>query len=134
MKVGTSLSRCILDIYQGKVPMEEVLVIVARTKCDNDDDSWQELWEGYRQRSGWSNPEWEDIPEEDEPQVRQIYSDLFDFGKLHQPRKFGVHPQRMREYWYDVVLTSQAHDDNPLVKEAFEQYQMVAGLINGQSA
>lgn len=130
MKVGFSLSRCIRDIYEGKVDLNDVIVIVARTNCDDTDESWDELWQGYRQRSGWSNPEWEDIPEEDEGKVREIYSDLFRYAKIHQPRKHGVHPERMRYYWLETFAPEEEISDHPTVKKAWDKYKMLAGLTN----
>ena len=38
MKIGLSYSRCIRDIIDGKVAMQDVLVIVARTDFDPRDD------------------------------------------------------------------------------------------------
>jgi hypothetical protein len=41
MKVGLSYSRCISDIIDGKVAMQDVLVIVARTGFDpTNDEQW----------------------------------------------------------------------------------------------
>lgn len=127
MKVGFSLSRCIRDIYEGKVDFDDVLVIVARTNCDDTDESWNELWEGYRY-GGMSNPEWEDIPEEDEDKVREIYSNLFRYAKIHQPRKHGVHPPRMRYYWLETFAPEEEVASNPTVLKAWEKYKVLAGL------
>jgi hypothetical protein len=128
MKVGLSLSRCIRDIYEGKVDMQDVLVVIARTKCSNDDTSWHELWNGYRRREGLSNPEWIHIPEEDEPKVRAIYSNLFTEGKLHQPRQFGSHPPRLNYIWLDTFAPYEEIADNPATVKAWEKYKMLAGL------
>jgi hypothetical protein len=130
MKIGLSLSRCIRDIYEGNVNLDDVLVIVARTKCSNDDASWNELWNGYRQYMGLSNPEWIDIPEADEPKMRAIYSSLFTEGKLHQPRQFGAHPSRRSEIWLETVLPNSELERNPAAKAAWNKFQMVAGLTN----
>lgn len=130
MKVGLSLSRCIRDIYEGKVDLNDVLVIIARTKCTNNDDSWNELWHGYRERGGLSNPEWINIPEEDEPKMRAIYSSLFTEGKLHQPRNFGSHPPRLSYIWLETFLPDNELDRNPAAKKAFEKFKTIAGLVN----
>lgn len=39
MKVGTSLSRCVRDIYEDVVDIDDVLVIVARTDFDPENDT-----------------------------------------------------------------------------------------------
>ena len=128
MKVGLSLSRCIRDIYEGKVDMQDVLVVIARTKCSNDDESWNELWNGYRQRQGLSNPEWIHIPEEDEPKMRAVYSSLFTEGKLHQPRQFGSRPPRLNYIWLDTFAPYEEIANNPATVKAWEKYKMLAGL------
>ena len=41
MKIGLSYSRCVRDIVDGKVDINDVLVIIARTNFDpRDDDQW----------------------------------------------------------------------------------------------
>ena len=76
MKIGLSYSRCILDIVEGRVAMEDVLVIVARTDFDpHDDKQWQGIWRGYgggtnnttmRGIFSGANPEWAGYEDEDE--------------------------------------------------------------------
>ena len=61
MKIGLSYSRCVRDIVDGKVDIADVLVLITRTDFDpNNDEQWASIWQGYRMRSGWSNPEWYD--------------------------------------------------------------------------
>ena len=133
MRVGSSLSRCVRDIYQGTVDIEDVLVIVARTDFDpRNDDHWRAIWRGYSGGGGtgslYSNPEWSDIPAEDESKVRDICNDLLRRGKLHQPRQYGAHPQRLTHYWYDVILTDDVVQSNPSAKKAWDNYKIIAGL------
>jgi hypothetical protein len=133
MKVGTSLSRCVKDIYEGVVDIDNVLVIVARTDFDPaDNKQWTSIWEGYAGGNAvgsiWSNPEWSNIPAEDEQAVRDICISLKNEGKLHQPRQFGARPQRMAQYWYDMILTEDVVDSTPAAKKAWDNYKMIAGL------
>ena len=134
MKVGSSLSRCVRDIYEGTVDIYDVLVIVARTDFDPENDAhWKAIWRGY---SGGGNklgnmhsaPEWASIPAGDEQAVRNICVQLKRIGKLHQPRQFGARPQRLQHYWYDVVLSDDVVDSNPAAKKAWDNYKMIAGL------
>ena len=133
MKIGSSLSRCIRDIYEGKVNKHDVIVIVARTDFDpHNDTHWNSLWNGYgggnTLGSMYSNPEWSSIPAEDEQKLRDIILDLYDGGKIHQPRQFGAHPQRLTHYWYDVILTDEVVNTNPAAKKAWDNYKIIAGL------
>ena len=133
MKVGTSLSRCVRDIYEGNVDIYDVLVVVARTDFDPENNSqWASIWQGYAGGSGggsmWSAPEWASIPAEDEQAVRDICIKLKKMGKLHQPRQFGAHPSRLEHYWYDVILTDDVVQSNPAAKKAWDNYKTIAGL------
>jgi hypothetical protein len=81
-------------------------------------------------RSGWSNPEWYDYEEEDEDRFRSVSIELWETGKLHQPRKFGAHPSRRPEIWLEAVLPSSELDNNQAAKKAWDTFQTIAGLTN----
>ena len=135
MKIGLSYSRCVRDIVDGKVDINDVLIIIARTDFDpNDDEQWQGIWEGYGggQTFGnpFSSPEWMNVPDEDEEKFRQVSVDLWDQGKLHQPRKFGARATRRSEIWLEAVLPSSELQRNPAAKDAWDKFQMVASLTN----
>lgn len=136
MKVGLSYSRCVRDIIEGKVDIRDVLVIVSRTDFDpRDDEQWKGIWIGYGGGNGglgsiWSMPEWGDYVAEDEERFRNVSIDLWESGKLHQPRQFGARPSRMPYYWLEVGLSTHDIDSNPAVKKAWEQFQIIAGLTN----
>ena len=140
MKIGLSYSRCVRDIVEGKVDISDVLVIIARTDFDpNNDQQWKGIWEGYAGGSNRgsmirmfssSNPEWGAYKDEDEDRFRQVSIDLYEMGKLHQPRQFGAHPRRMPYYWLETVLPSDELENNPSAKIAWEKFQTVAGLSN----
>lgn len=130
MKVGLSFSRCVADIFDGKVDIDDVLVVISRTDIDPTDDShWSELWYGYRQGI-WSRAEWSKYQDTDEAAVREIAVNLYTQGKLHQPRQFGTYVSRRPEIWLETVLPSSELDRNPAAKSAWNQFQMVAGLTN----
>ena len=131
MKIGLSYSRCVRDIVDGKVDIADVLVVITRTDFDpHDDEQWAGIWQGYHQRGGWSNPEWGHYPDDAEAEFRSVSLDLWNQGKLHQPRKFGAHPSRRSEFWLEAVLPSSELDRNPTAKAAWDQFQTVAGLTN----
>jgi hypothetical protein len=115
-----------VDIY-------DVLVIVARTDFDPEDDKqWKSIWQGYAGGNGTGTafhvPEWSSIPAEDELEIRDICVRLKKLGKLHQPRQYGAHPQRLTHHWYDVILTEDVVDTNPAAKRAWKNYKTIAGL------
>ena len=131
MKIGLSYSRCVRDIVDGVVDINDVLVIISRTDFDpHDSEQWSGIWQGYHQRGGWSQPEWGHYAEEDEDRLRSVSIELWESGKLHQPRKFGAHPSRRPEIWLEAVLPSSELEKNPAAKIAWDKFQTVAGLTN----
>jgi len=133
MKIGLSYSRCVLDIVEERVDINDVLVIIARTKFDpNNDEQWAGIWDGYC-LGGLSNPEWSHYDynsKEDEAKFRDVSIELWEQGKFHQPRQFGAHPARRPEYWLETCLPSSELERNPAAKIAWEKFQVVAGLTN----
>ena len=131
MKIGLSYSRCVLDIVEGRVDMDDVLVLITRTNFDpRDDGQWQGIWEGYT-LGGLSNPEWADYDlhnKEHEDKFRSVSCMLYEDGKMHQPRKFGAHPRRRPEIWLEAVLPNSELKNNPTAKLAWEKFQTIASL------
>ena len=131
MKVGLSFSRCLRDIVEARVLYEDVLVIIARTDFDPHNDAhWQNIWDGYRY-GGMSNPEWANAePNMTDEEASDIYrhaaKQLYDGGKLHQPRRFGSHPSRMSYYWLDCIVPQD--EMSPAQQKAWDNYQLITGL------
>lgn len=134
MKIGLSYSRCIRDIVDGKVDINDVIVIITRTDFDpRNDQQWKSIWQGYgggHESNGgiWSRREWDGY--ENEQEFRDVTLDLYLNGKMHQPRQFGVNPMRLPYYWLETVLPQTELDRNPMVKDAWEKFQVVAGLAS----
>jgi len=125
MKIGLSLSRCMRDILEEKVDIDDVLVIVARTDVDpNNNDHWRGLWDGYIY-GGLSNPEWAGL-EDREREMHELLVELYESGKLHQPRQFKAHPQRMPYYWLECFVPPE--EMNPAQQKAWDNYKLITDL------
>jgi hypothetical protein len=125
MKVGLSLSRCMRDILEEKVDLYDVLVVVARTDVDpHNDDHWKAIWDGYLY-GGYSHAEWTGL-EEREQEMRGILIELYDTGRLHQPRQFGAHPARMPYYWLECIVPPD--EMNPAQQKAWDNYKLITDL------
>jgi hypothetical protein len=125
MKIGLSLSRCMRDILEKRVDIDEVLVIVARTDVDpNNNEHWRGLWDGYIY-GGLSNPEWAGL-EDREREMHELLVELYESGKLHQPRQFGRHPQRMPYYWLECFVPQD--EMSPAQQKAWDNYKLITGL------
>lgn len=130
MRVGLSFSRCIKDIVDGVVDINDVLVIISRTDTNPTiDEQWKGIWKGYTM-GGWTHAEWEGY-ENQEDEFRKVATALYLTGKLHQPRQFGgQNPMRRDEIWLETVLPSEELENNPAAKAAWDKFQTIAGLAN----
>ena len=126
MKIGYSLSRCVLDIVEGRVDSEDVLVLVTGTHFDPTlDDQWNNIWHGYTYHpSVWGGLRHR------EDDVRAVTLQLWHDGKIHQPRKFGADRRSPAYHWREVVLMDKELDQNPAARMAWEQFKIIAGLSN----
>ena len=124
MKIGLSLSRCVRDIVEGRVDIDDVLILITRTDFDpTDPEQWHSIWVGYI----LYNPEWAGLEHD---AVYAVVMELWASGRMHQPRKFGRNPPRRREIWLETVLPDSELASRPAVKEAWDQFQTLAGLTN----
>ena len=134
MLIGLSYSRCVLDIVEDRVDIDNVLVIIARTDFDpRDNAQWAGIWRGYVRNNGVSYPEWSDYnfsDKEHEDKFRNVSTALWLAGKMHQPRQFGALPARRGEFWLETCLPSSELARNPAAKDAWDRFQVVAGLTN----
>ena len=125
MKIGLSLSRCMRDIFTGAVEENDVLVIIARTDFNpHNDDHWNNIWDGYTM-GGLSNPEWSEFTDQ-YVEFRRMAIELYDDGKIHQPRQFSARPPRMPYYWLDCFVPPEKH--TPAQQKAWDNYQLITGL------
>lgn len=118
MKIGQSLSFCVLDIARGHVDIHDILVIVTRTKASGESE-FTKLVDQYK-RNYWSK----DDPEK----CQNIAYQLWRLGKIHQPRLFN--DQLLTRLipnvnWVDVLPASVG---NPMVQEAYETYAALMKL------
>lgn len=119
MKIGLSFGRCVRDIVLEKVSFADVLVIVTRTmmhKREQIDGVIADYCSfGYLRGL-------------DLEKCLEVGYRLWDMGKLHQPRCFNAGTSRYPAelVWFDVVPT--ALSDNPSVRSAWENYQLVLKL------
>lgn len=128
MKIGLSLSYCVLDIFLGKVQYHEILLITTGTRFDPPNDAdWRNIWRGYSQPYAV----WGQYPDK-EMEFKSIVLDLHCAGKLHQPRKFNGHPYRdsRDRSWYDVMPEIDEIESNPTLSASWRQFKTLAALTD----
>ena len=137
MKIGLSYSRCVLDIVEGRVDINDVLVVIARTDFDPTiDDQWSGIWEGYCY-GGLSNPEWgayDYNSEEDDTRRNEINETKikFSFDKLVEnifnTFKFTYFDNSPQEIQKETVshLVTNIHKFQAGKGKAFSYFSIVA--------
>lgn len=120
MKIGFSFGRCVRDIVNGEVSLEDVLVIISGTHMETP-----EQMKGVV-RTYLSYPEYLDGCDAD--RCQEVARQLWYAGKLHQPRRYGASATHIPEayVWMDVVPT--AKDADPAVREAWQGYRMLLAM------
>jgi hypothetical protein len=129
MKIGFSYSRCVRDIVEGNVSIDDVLVIISRTDFDpHNDKQWTSIWDGYR-HGGHSSAEWRHCKDSDEQRYRDVSLELYESGRLHQPRQFGSHPRRSPYVWVDTgPIGHEQYEQPESVQQAWQNYLMLSAL------
>lgn len=119
MLIGLSVSRCIADVMNNTVNVEDILVIIGRTHFNLD--TLDELIFGYQiSRGPWHNFNQDDL--------KELITFLYKLGKIHQPRQFGSHPVPASEgkHWLRVV--HQFQDLPAGAQKAWDQYVLLASF------
>jgi len=124
MKIGFSFGRCIRDIVNGEVDINDVLVIVARTRMP-DLKSVNMVISDYMYRNDY-------LAGLDEDECQSIGAQLFESGRVHQARMesgniWGTGAAHNNAVWADVVPTTHMNDQ---VKEAWNHYRFLLNMTS----
>lgn len=125
MKIGFSFGRCIRDIVNGEVNINDVMCVIARTSVTREQLGW--LVDEYLLRPGY-------LAGLEREACVKVAEELMDRGLIHQPRVSGSYRSAVspKFVWMDLVPTDAANS-YPAVQEAWENYQTVLRLaIDGQ--
>jgi hypothetical protein len=128
MKIGMNFSQCLIDLYEGRVTPDEVLVIMVRIyRFDPRKTSeWDRAWHSFLDGIKGSHSIYDRLPNE----FRKLVITLDDLGKLHMPRASGsIDSFPIIPYvWLDCAVPVDDLENLPSVKQAWNHYQMIAGL------
>ena len=127
-KIGFSASRCIRDIVEDKVKLHQVVLITTGTDCP-ELDIWLKVMDAYA-----SLPVWDDrsLAGLDMVKVKDVATELWETGRVHQVRTNGGHRRRSPYAWMDLVHTKEDRDANPVLADAWSKAQMVEALVAPQ--
>lgn len=110
-KIGTSLSKCILSIAKGEISEDDVLHIVAGTRC-RDWESWRRVLQDYK-KEVWTQDG------VDPEHAYNIAIWLIGSGRVSQPRliKHYHFPITNGQIWFDTMDQIKYIDDVEEVEE-----------------
>jgi hypothetical protein len=124
MKIGFSFGRCIRDIVRGEVDIDDVLVIVARTRM-SDITAVRTVISEYMYRGDY-------LYGLEEDECQQVGAELFESGRVHQARLesgniWGQGAAHGDAVWADVVPTTHMNEQ---VKEAWNHYRFLLNMTS----
>jgi hypothetical protein len=120
MKIGFSFGRCLRSIVLGEVQYDDVLCIIARTFMQTEEHVAGVI-DAYLDRGYLHGL--------DRTTCQQVGLQLFNSGKILEPRANGVNPMSVpKDYvWMDLFPTiSDAR--STAVQEAWNHYRLLINL------
>jgi len=117
MKIGFSLGRCIRDVVNGDVKLNDVAFIIAST-CIRDVDHLVPVIEDYSYRSNY-------LSGLDQPECQRVALELWNTNRILQPRRQGLHRHMQPEgsVWVDIFPTELSTNES--VKTAWNSYRLM---------
>jgi hypothetical protein len=121
MKIGFSLGRCVRDIVNGDVSIDDVAFIIAATSA-NDRDHLAQVIMMYTGEPGY-------LLDCDYEQSLAVAQQLWDTNRILQPRRQGLrrHAQPESSVWMDMFPT--ALSSNTSVKNAWDAYRFMLHMV-----
>ena len=133
MYIGTSLGRCLRSLLMDEVSVDDVLVIITRTKS-KDLEQFLFVVKQYYEDGNWfsRSPEEYDLAVKPWNEVEELATQLYHAGKIHQPRNFVslgsqfIHPDLSQDIW--VEISPKSRNTTPAVVQAYEHYKLLDSL------
>ena len=133
MYIGTSLGRCLRSLLLDEVSVDDVLLIITRTKARDLEQFLFVVKEYYEDSNSSSNrPEEYDLAVKPWHEVEELAVHLYEGGKIHQPRNFAslgsqfIHPDLSQGIWVEV--SPKSRNSTPAVVQAYEHYKLLDSL------
>ena len=120
MRIGFSFGRCIKDIVNGVVKLEDVLCIIARTNL-RDERGVDIVINEYRYRSDY-------LVGLDEAECKRVGHALWNSGRIFEPRALGGNAFQVADgaVWMDLFPTAPI--TNEMTQNAWDSYRMLISM------
>jgi hypothetical protein len=121
MKIGFSLGRCVRDIVNNEVSIDDVAFIITATAI-RDKAQLIPVIQDYLYRPGY-------LDGLDETKCIEVAEQLWNYNKLLQPRLQGLHRHMQPEnaVWVDMFPTELSN--NEAVKNAWNGYRFMLHMV-----
>lgn len=121
MKIGFSLGRCIRDIVNGKVAVDDVAFVIAATNI-HEAEQLAHVVDDYMFRSDY-------LEGLDETKCQAVALELWSTNRILQPRRQGMHrhKQPANSVWVDMFPTELS--TNTSVKTAWDGYRFMLHMV-----
>ena len=122
MKIGFSFGRCLRDIVNGEVDIDEVVVLITRTHM-KDLTSVKDVVFQYLGRQDY-------LYGLDSDQCFEVAETLWASGRIHQPRLYGQGYASRPENLIWMDLYPCVKDMSPAVESAWNEYRLALALVH----
>jgi hypothetical protein len=122
MKIGFSLGRCVRDIVNSSVSIDDVAFIIAATNIHSE-EQLKNVIQDYMYRDD------DYLYGLDVDRCQAIALDLWNTNKILQPRRQGMHRHRQpaNSIWVDMFPT--VNSDSEAVKKAWDAYRLMLHMV-----
>ena len=126
MKIGFSFGRCVRDIVNGDVAIDDVAFIIAATNI-HDAEQLVSVVEQYMYRDDY-------LYGLDNSECQKVASELWESNRILQPRRQGMHRHKQPEnsVWVDMFPTELSNNES--VKNAWNGYRLMLHMVENVDA
>jgi hypothetical protein len=121
MKIGFSLGRCVRDIVNDEVALDDVAFVIAATNIHSEEQLAQVV-EQYMYRDEY-------LYMLDEAKCQEVALTLWTSNRILQPRRQGMHRHKQPEnaVWVDMFPTELSGNES--VKKAWDAYRFMLHMV-----
>jgi hypothetical protein len=126
MKIGFSLGRCVRDIVNGEVSIDDVAFLIAATNI-KDPEQLDNVIDHYMFEPGY-------LLGLDFEKCKEVARGLWSTNRIIQPRAQGMHRHAQPEnsIWVDIFPTELSNNES--VKKAWDAYRFMIHMVENVDA
>jgi len=120
MKIGFSYGQCVRDLVEGKVRIDDVMVVICGTRIETREQIDAVIGE-YLKRPGY-------LIGLDAAACKAMAYQLWDHGKIHQPRIYGYARNQVPANCIWADMHPSPVTPNASLEQAWSQYRLLVDL------